>query len=372
MRATTSSTFSTVQHDFGGRIALEFDDHAYAVAVAFVLNVGDALDLLFLGEFGDPGLQIRLVHLIGNLVDDDGPAVLADFLDMRAGAHDDGAAPLLIRLARAALPEDQRAGRKVRAGDELHQVGGFEIGILDQGECRINDFTEVMRRDIRRHADGDARRAVDQNIRIARGQDGRLDVLTVVVRLKIDGVAVQIGENGGRNLRHAHFGITLRGGGIAVHRAEVPLPVQQHDGHREILRHPHQRVIDRRLAMRMVFTDHIPDDAGGFAVGLVPLVTRLIHRVENAAVDGLQAIAQIGNRAADDHAHRVVEIAALHLLLDGDRRAVEYGALRFFYGYVVVVVAQGGHRHCRNVFTFRSYSYDAGATGAMTACAKWS
>ena len=34
-------------------------------------------------------------------------------------------------------------------------------------------------------------------------------------------------------------------------------------------------------------------------------------------MDGLEAIAHVGQRAADDDAHRVVEVGALQLLLDG-------------------------------------------------------
>jgi hypothetical protein len=49
--------------------------------------------------------QARLVDLIGNLGDDDGFAVLADFLDHGAGAHDDRAAAGVIGCA------DARCGR---------------------------------------------------------------------------------------------------------------------------------------------------------------------------------------------------------------------------------------------------------------------
>ena len=31
----------------------------------------------------------------------------------------------------------------------------------------------------------------------------------------------------------------------------------------------------------------------------------------------LEAVAHVGQRAADDHAHRVIEVRALHLVLDG-------------------------------------------------------
>jgi len=53
------------------------------------------------------------------------------------------------------------------------------------------------------------------------------------------------------------------------------------------LRHAHQRVIDRLVAVRMVFAHHIAGDARRFAIGLVPVIAILVHRIENAAMHGL-------------------------------------------------------------------------------------
>ena len=39
----------------------------------------------------------------------------------------------------------------------------------------------------------------------------------------------------------------------------------------------------------------------------------------------LQPVAHIGQRAADDHAHRVIEVGAPHLVGDGDRLDVAGG-----------------------------------------------
>ena len=53
--------------------------------------------------------------------------------------------------------------------------------------------------------------------------------------------------------------------------------------------------------------------------GRVRLEAELVHRVEHAAVHGLEAVADVGQRAPDDHAHGVVEVRRAHLLLE--RRA---------------------------------------------------
>ena len=44
----------------------------------------------------------------------------------------------------------------------------------------------------------------------------------------------------------------------------------------------------------------------------------LLHHIKDAAVDRLEAVADIGEGAADDHAHGVIEVRAAHLVFDVD------------------------------------------------------
>ena len=83
-----------------------------------------------------------------------------------------------------------------------------------------------------------------------------------------------------------------------------------------VLRHAHQRVVHRGVAVRVVLADDVADHARGFLVGLVPVVTELAHGVQDAAVHGLQAVAHVGQRAAHDDAHGVVEIRLAHLVFE--------------------------------------------------------
>src|SRR5690606_26839545 len=70
--------------------------------------------------------------------------------------------------------------------------------------------------------------------------------------------------------------------------------------------------------MRVVLTDDVADHTGGLLVGLVPFEPQLVHAVEDAAVHRLQAVANIGQRTAHDHAHGVIEVRALHFFSDRD------------------------------------------------------
>jgi hypothetical protein len=88
--------------------------------------------------------------------------------------------------------------------------------------------------------------------------------------------------------------------------------------------------------VRVVFPHRVADRAGRFPVGFVVRVAGFVHRKEDAAVNGFQAIPQVGNGAGDDHAHRVVEVGGLHLGGDIDLRAVPSGPIRGFFFFISV------------------------------------
>ena len=191
--------------------------------------------------------------------------------------------------------------------------------ILDDHETGVDDFAEVVRRDVRGHADGDTRGAVDEQVRILRRQYRRLALGAVVVGDEIDGLFVDVvahqlfGE-----ARQADFGVTHCRRIVAVDGAEVALAVDEPVAHREVLRHAHDGVVDRAVAVRVVFTHHVADDARRFLVRLAGRVALLVHPVKDAAVHRLQAVADVRQRAADDDRHRVVEIRLAHLVFDID------------------------------------------------------
>ena len=68
--------------------------------------------------------------------------------------------------------------------------------------------------------------------------------------------------------------------------------------------HPHgdQSIYDAMVRMAQDFSMRVP---------------LLVHRVENAAMHRLEAVTRIRQRTRHDHAHGVIEVAALHLVRDG-------------------------------------------------------
>ncbi len=175
-----------------------------------------------------------------------------------------------------------------------------------------------MRRNVGRHADGDAARSVDDEVGNARGQHGGLERGLVVVGREVDGLHVDVGEQLAGDAHHAALGVTHGRGRIAIDGAEVALAVDQGIAQGEGLRQAHQGVVDGGVAVGMVDAHALADDLGALGVLLVVLKAHLAHGVEDAAMHGLEAVADVGQRAADDDRHGVVEIRPAHLLFDID------------------------------------------------------
>jgi len=310
-----------VEHHFRHFAPFQLDHHAHARLVGLVADVGNAVELLVAHVFGNAFQQGFLVHLEWQLVDDDGDAaaVLAVFLEVRLGAHDDAAAPRAVAVAHARHAIDDAGGREIGGGDDLDQFIDRAVRVAQHVQGAVDHFRDVVWRNVRRHAHRDTGRAVDQQVRDTRRQDRRFLFLAVVVGLEVDGVLVDIGQQLAGDLVQAALGVTHGCGAVAVDGTEVTLAIDEHVAQREILRHAHQGVVDRGVAVGMVLTHGFADHAGALDVRAVPHVVHFMHREQDAAVHWLQAIARIRQGAPDDHAHGVIEVALAHLFFEGNR-----------------------------------------------------
>ena len=181
-----------------------------------------------------------------------------------------------------------------------------------------DDLAQVVRRDVGRHADRDADRAVDQQVREPRRQHRRLLRAAVVVVLQIDGVLVDVAHHLHGERSHLGLGVPVGGGAVVAGRAEVALPERERIPQRPRLDEADERVVHRAVAVRVELPHHVADDARALRERAVGAVAAVVHRVDHAAVHRLEAVAHVGQRAPDDDAHRVVEVAALHLELQVD------------------------------------------------------
>ena len=115
---------------------------------------------------------------------------------------------------------------------------------------------------------------------------------------------------------HARFRVTVSRSRVAIDRTKVALAIDQHVAQRKILRHTHHRVIDRRIAVRVIITQRMTNDFGRLLILRRRGQIEIAHRLQNTTMHRFQTIANVRQRAIYQHAHGVGQVAFLHLLFD--------------------------------------------------------
>ena len=81
------------------------------------------------------------------------------------------------------------------------------------------------------------------------------------------------------------------------------------------MRHAYHRIVHRLVAVGVVFAQHLPHHPRRLLGRLVGGETHVVHGVEDAPLNGFQAVAGIGQGAGDDDAHGVAQKGVPHLLV---------------------------------------------------------
>ncbi len=306
-----------VEDELRDGAALHLEHDAHAVAVRLVTDVADVLDLLGANELRHRLDERGLVDLVGDLGDHDG-GLLRVVLDPRPATHPDAAAARLERLPDAVAADDATRG-EVGALHVLHELGRIDGRVLDHGDERIDYLAQVVRGHVGGHAHGNARGAVDEQVRYGRGQDGGLLELAVEVVAERDRFLLDVRQHGFGEGGEAGLGVAVGRGRVTVYRAEVPLPVHQPVTQVPVLRQPHHGVVDGAVAVRVVLADDLADHAGALRVLAVGRQAHLPHGEQDAALNRLEPVANVGERALHDDGHGVIDEARLDLVRDLDR-----------------------------------------------------
>ena len=150
---------------------------------------------------------------------------------MRQAAQDDAAAPGAVGLVNAFVAYDYPACRKVRSGQSFQQLFHENIVdaiiVVDDVINRRNQFLQVVRRDIGRHANGDTGRAIQQQVGQARWENRGFLKRAIEIVDEINGVHVDICQHLFCHASQAGLGITHRCRGIPIDRAKVTLAIYQ-------------------------------------------------------------------------------------------------------------------------------------------------
>ena len=165
---------------------------------------------------------------------------------------------------------------------------------------RIAEFSSVVRRDRRRHANRDPLGTVGQQIRKGPRQDNRLAFGAVIGRFEVDCVLVNAFQQEVRDLSQPRLGVAHGRWVIAIHVPEISLSIDEWVALGEILSEAHERIVYRLVSMRMELADHIPDDTGAFLECRPWIEAQLLHCVEQPPVHRLEAITRIGQRPIHD------------------------------------------------------------------------
>ncbi len=106
----------------------QFDENAHPVAITFIAQVRDFIELARTDEFGNLFNQARFIHLIWNFSNDDAVAIV-DFFNLCHGAHDHAATTGAVGLHNAFCAHNLTASWEVRPSYKAHQLfyGCFAI-----------------------------------------------------------------------------------------------------------------------------------------------------------------------------------------------------------------------------------------------------
>ena len=310
-----------VEHDEARGVALEGDLELGLALGGGVVDVGDALDDLVVDQLLDLGRGGRDRGLVRHLGDDDGVALLA-LDDLGPGPQLHRALAGGVGVDHALAAHEQSAGGEVRCLDELHQVLDLGLGVLEEVDGGVDDLAQVVGRDLRRHADGDALGAVDEQVREPGREDRGLGELPAVGVGEVDGLLVDAVEEAHGQVGQAALGVA-GGSGTEVGAAVVAVEVHQRVAQGEGLGHAHEGVVDGAVAVGVEVAHDVAGDAGALHVAAVRAGADVLHAPQDPAVHGLEAVARIGQGPLHDHRHRVLEERVLHLVLELDRLDVE-------------------------------------------------
>ena len=247
------------------------------------------------------------------------PLAARQIFNNPAGAHLERATARGVSVSNvSSAADDLTAAGVIGAGHYLHQLGMRELGVFDQGDTSVGHFAQVVAGDFSGHAHRDTAGPIQQG----KWQAGRqlLGLLgrAVVVGLEVHCALVDFIEQQTGDARQTCLGVAHGGRAVAIARAEIALTVNQRVTLRKILRHAHQGVIGRAVTVRVVTAQDIAHHASAFdgscahrTVRATKAQTHARHRIQNAPLHRLLAIAHIGQGAAFDHAQGVFKVGTL-------------------------------------------------------------
>ncbi|CDE30354.1 val start codon [Ruminococcus sp. CAG:403] len=267
-----------VADDFRIGILFQFDDNPHAFSAGFILNVIDAVNSLVLDQFGNMLNHPCLVYHIWNFGHDDGVSAV-QLLQFGLSTQGNSGTSGGICCPDAGTSHDNTASREVRALNPLHHFIKRTVRILNQQVQTVNDFAQIVRRNVCCHTNGNAHGTVDQQVWIPGRQNRRFLQTVVIVGDKRNGILIDVRQHFGCNFGHSGFGITVSSRRVAVYGTKVTLSVHQHVPHGEGLRQTNQRIVYGSVTMRVIASEHGTDSIRTLVVCFIRCQALFIHGI---------------------------------------------------------------------------------------------
>ena len=131
---------------------------------------------------------------IGDFMDNNMLSAL-NFFIRSFGSDDQFAFTGCISSPDAGFSHDNTACREVRAFDAFHKIVKSAVRVFNQEIQTVNDFSEVMCRNIGCHTDSNADRTVNKNVRETGRQNNRFFESVIVVGTEIDRIFIDVSDH---------------------------------------------------------------------------------------------------------------------------------------------------------------------------------
>ena len=307
----------SVQHYARHSILFEDDDDTNTLFVTLIVDIGDTLNLLLVDQGRNLLNHLGLIDHIGHLGNDDALTTRSGMLNLGACTHHYPTTTCFECLTDTLVAVDDTTCGEVGTLNIVGEFRYLNLGVVNIGADSIAHLREVVGCHIGSHTDSDTRRAIYQQERNSGRKHSRLLLRVVVVGHKVHSILVDISHHLVGNLTHTSLGITHCCCAITIHRTEVTLTVYQRITKAPPLGHTHHCVIYRTVAVGMEFTQHITDNLCTLTGRLVGVEAELVaHIIHNTTVHRLHTIAHIRQSTRNNNRHRIVDVGALHLLLN--------------------------------------------------------
>ena len=165
--------------------------------------------------------QNSFVNVIRNFSDNNLLFATLELFNLRPRTHDNATFPSFIGFLNLITPLHNGSRWEVRPWQKLHEFVNLGFGVVNHIHHRIDDFSQIVRRNVRRIPSRNPRRPIYQKIWKGSRQYGRFFFRIVKVPSKRYGVLFDVLEQVARNLRQASLGVPHSGWRITVHRTVI-------------------------------------------------------------------------------------------------------------------------------------------------------